>query len=223
MANGGQLVHGRGTECRVLDRLVEAVRAGEAGHGSAWRGGRGQDRRCWSTGGARAGLPGSARQGVESERELAFAGLHQRCAPMLDQLERFRCRSVMRCGPRSRLRRARRRIGYWSAWPCGACCPRRRERAADLPRRRRAVARRASAQVLAFVARRLGRNLSAWPSRPGSRHQPGRVAGAGGRGLREADAGALLDSVLTGPIDGRVRNRSWPRRRVYAGAAGGRD
>ena len=34
-----------------------------------------------------------------------------------------------------------------------------------------------------------------------------RAAGAGGRGLREADARALLDSVLTGPLKVRVRDQ----------------
>ena len=67
---------------------------------------------------------------------------------------------------------------------------------------------RASAQVLAFVARRLGAESIglAFAARvPGSdlAGLPELVV----RGLREADAGALLDSVLTGPIDGRVRDQ----------------
>jgi hypothetical protein len=39
--------------------------------------------------------------GVESEMELAFAGLHQLLTPMLDRLERLPLRSARRCGPRS--------------------------------------------------------------------------------------------------------------------------
>ena len=56
--------------------------------------------------------------GVQSEMELAFAGLHQLCAPMLDHLEAIPGRSGRRCGPRSASALARRRTGSWSAWPC---------------------------------------------------------------------------------------------------------
>src|SRR3954452_15721573 len=78
---------GRAAECQVLGRLLEEARAdrsavlvirGEAGVGKT------------------ALLDYCARQasgfrvariaGVESEMELAFAGLHQLCAPMLDRL-----------------------------------------------------------------------------------------------------------------------------------------
>ena len=40
--------------------------------------------------------------GVQSEMELAFAGLHQLCAPMLDRLESAAgAAGGRRCGPRS--------------------------------------------------------------------------------------------------------------------------
>ena len=66
----------------------------------------------------------------------------------------------------------------------------------------------ASAQVLAFVARRLGAESVAWSSRRGSRAAtwPG-CRSWSSTGLREADARALLDSVLTGPLDARVRDQ----------------
>jgi DNA-binding CsgD family transcriptional regulator len=66
----------------------------------------------------------------------------------------------------------------------------------------------ASAQVLAFVARRLGAESVGFVF--AARTPGGTLAGLpelAVRGLREADARALLDSVLTGPIDGRVRDQ----------------
>src|SRR6202171_6456029 len=79
---------GRRTERAVLDRLIEAVRAGES--------------RALVVGGE----PGVGKTalldyvadhasdclvaraaGVQSEMELAFAGVHQLCAPMLDHLD----------------------------------------------------------------------------------------------------------------------------------------
>ena len=67
---------------------------------------------------------------------------------------------------------------------------------------------RASAQVLAFVARRLGAESVGLVF--GTRVPGGDLAGlpelAVG-GLPEAEARALLESVLTGPIDARVREQ----------------
>ena len=66
----------------------------------------------------------------------------------------------------------------------------------------------ASAQVLAFVARRLGAESVGLVF--AARVPSGDLAGLPElvvRGLREADARALLDSVLTGPIDARVRDQ----------------
>src|SRR5258706_8096796 len=83
-------LRGRSGECGVLDRLIEAVRAGE------------------SQALVVSGEPGVGKTalleylvdrasdcrvvratGVESEMELAYAGLHQLLAPMLDRLERL--------------------------------------------------------------------------------------------------------------------------------------
>jgi ABC-type transport system involved in cytochrome bd biosynthesis fused ATPase/permease subunit len=79
---------GRRAERGALDRLIEAVRAGESRalvvHGEP---GVGKTalleylaRRASDCGAGRAA-------GVQSEMELAFAALHQLCAPMLDRLE----------------------------------------------------------------------------------------------------------------------------------------
>ncbi len=62
--------------------------------------------------------------GVQSEMELAFAGLHQLCAPMLDHLEglpvpqrdALRIAFGVSAGPAP--------DRFWWAWPCWACCRR---------------------------------------------------------------------------------------------------
>jgi DNA-binding CsgD family transcriptional regulator len=90
IADPGPGLRGRGGECGALDRLVTDARAGRSGvlvlRGEAGAGksallefvvARAPDCRI-----ARA-------TGVESEMELAFAGLHQLCGPMLDHLDRL--------------------------------------------------------------------------------------------------------------------------------------
>ena len=70
---------------------------------------------------------------------------------------------------------------------------------------------RASAQALAFVARRLVAESVPWSSRCASHERragPDRPAGAAwSHGLVDSDARALLKSVITGPLDERVRDR----------------
>ena len=56
--------------------------------------------------------------GVESEMELAFAGLHQLCAPMLDRLERLPGPAARRAEIVFGLSAGPPRIGSWSGWPC---------------------------------------------------------------------------------------------------------
>src|SRR3954464_11833647 len=86
----GLMLHGRQEECAVLDGLLERARGGQSGV-LLMRG---------ETGVGKAALleygVGSASDfrvvrtaGVESEMELAFAALHQLCAPLLDWLERL--------------------------------------------------------------------------------------------------------------------------------------
>jgi hypothetical protein len=48
-----------------------------------------------------AGCRVTRAAGVQAEMELAFAGLHQLLAPMLDRLERLPGLNAMRCGQRS--------------------------------------------------------------------------------------------------------------------------
>src|SRR5262245_23737379 len=80
---------GRHIECEVLDHLVEAVRdTGESRalvvHGDA---GTGKTALLEYLAGHAPGCRVARAVGVQSEMELAFAGLHQLCAPMLDRLE----------------------------------------------------------------------------------------------------------------------------------------
>ena len=83
----GSGLTGRRAECGVLDRLIEAVRAGESRvlvvHGEP---GVGKTALLEYSIESAAGLRVVRVAGVESEMELAFAALHQLCAPMLDQL-----------------------------------------------------------------------------------------------------------------------------------------
>ena len=116
---------GRRSERDVLDRFVAGVRAGE-GRALVVRGEPGVGKTAlldYLTRRASGCLVARAA-GVQSEMELAFAGLHQLCAPMLDHAESLP-------GPqRGALRTAfglSAGAGSWLAWPCWACCPRRRE------------------------------------------------------------------------------------------------
>jgi DNA-binding CsgD family transcriptional regulator len=147
--------------------------------------------------------------GVQSEMELAFAVLHQLCAPMLDRLER------LPAPQRDALETA---FGL-SAGPAPdrfliglAVLGLLSEMAGDRPLvcivDDEQWLDSASAQVLAFVARRLGAESVGLVF--GARVPTGDLAGLPELvigGLRENDARALLDSALTGPLDARVRDQ----------------
>jgi DNA-binding CsgD family transcriptional regulator len=201
---------GRDTERRVLDRLVEAVRAGESRalvvHGEP---GVGKTALLEYLVEQASGCRIERAAGVQSEMELAFAGLHQLCAPMLDRLEAV---------PEPQRDALRTAFGM-SAGP-----------AADrflvglaVLSLLSAVAERqpllclvddgqwldtASRTVLAFVARRLGAEAVGLVL--ATRDPGGDLAGLPNLevgGLEEADARALLEAALPGPIDERVRDQ----------------
>src|SRR2546425_2163375 len=79
---------GRRSECDVLDRLINAVGAGESSalvvRGEA---GVGKTALLEYLGEQAPGFRVVRAAGVQSEMELAFAGLHQLLASMLDRLE----------------------------------------------------------------------------------------------------------------------------------------
>ena len=117
----------RRTECGVLDQLIEAVRAGQSRvlvvHGEP-----GVGKTVLLEYLAARALATDCRlarvMGLQSEMELAFAGLHQLCAPVLDRLGRIPGPQRDALSTAFGLPRGRRRTGSWSAWRCSACCPR---------------------------------------------------------------------------------------------------
>jgi DNA-binding CsgD family transcriptional regulator len=206
------MLWGRGQQCSALDGLLADVRAGrsrvlvirgEPGIGkTALLGYAAQTARDFQV--ARA-------EGVESEMELPFAALHQLCGRMLDRLDRLP-------GPQ------REALGVAFGLRSGGAPDRFlvglavlglvSEVAADQPLLclvdDAQWLDQASAQALAFVARRLDAETVALLV--GTRD----LAGEGGlaglpelvlRGLPDADARALLASVLSGRLDERVRDR----------------
>ena len=200
----------RRAERGVLDGLAEAVRAGESRvlvvHGEP---GVGKTVLLEYLAGRAAGCRVLRLVGVQSEMELAFAGLHQLCAPLLGRLG-------MLPGPQ------REALGTAFGMSAGPAPDRFLVGLAVLGLLSEVAGERpvlgvvddaqwldqASAQVLAFVARRLGAESVGLVF--GTRAAGGELAGlpelAVG-GLAEADARALLDAVLTGPVDARVREQ----------------
>src|SRR5919202_1853741 len=81
---------GRRSECETLDRLVATVRAGQSAV-LVVRGepGVGKSALLAYLVERASGCRIARALGVESEMELAFAGLHQLCGPMLDRLDRL--------------------------------------------------------------------------------------------------------------------------------------
>jgi DNA-binding CsgD family transcriptional regulator len=206
---GGGLTDRR-AECRALDQLLEAVRAGESRvlvvHGEP---GVGKTALLEYLAGRAAGCRVLRVAGVQSEMELAFAGVHQLCAPLLDRLgvvpepqrEALRTAFGMSAGPApDRFLVGLAVLGLLSevAGEQPVLCVADDAQWLD----------RASAQLLAFVARRLGAEPVGLVF--GTRVAGGELAGLpelAVAGLPEADARALLDAVLTGPIDARVRDQ----------------
>jgi len=199
----------RDGEREVLDRLVDAVRAGES-RVLVIRGDPGVgktvllDYLAERAGGCRV----ARAAGVHSEMELAFAGLHQLCAPMLDYLDRIPVPQ------RDALRTA---LGLAAGPPPDrflvglAVLSLLSEVAGDQPLicliDDEHWLDQASEQTLGFVARRLAADPVAlvFSARdPGAElaGQPELVV----EGLRADHARALLDSALAGPLDARVRD-----------------
>src|SRR5580693_3694289 len=201
---------GRGDEMSVLAGLVAAVRAGES-RVLVVRGepGVGKTALLDHLAGQAQGCRVVRAAGVQSEMELAFAGLHQLCAPMLDRLDRLpdpqrealRTAFGLGVGPApDRFLVGLAVLGLLSevAGELPLVCVIDDEQWLD----------RASAQALGFVARRLAAEsvgLVFATRVPGEE-----VAGLPDlavAGLGEGDARALLASVLTGPLDARVRDQ----------------
>src|SRR3712207_8851546 len=87
-ARGG--LRGRGDECALLDDLVSAVRRGES-RSLLLRGeaGIGKSALLHYLIAVASDLTVVRTVGIESEMELAYAGLHQLCSPLLQWLDKL--------------------------------------------------------------------------------------------------------------------------------------
>ena len=88
--SGGTLLWGREQECAVLDGFVASVRRGES-RSLALTGeaGIGKTALLQYLVESAGDMSVARATGVESEMELAYAGLHQLCAPLLGGVERL--------------------------------------------------------------------------------------------------------------------------------------
>src|SRR5580692_11253698 len=204
---------GRLRERGVLDRFVVGVRAGE-GRALVVRGepGVGKTALLDYLAGRASGCLVARAAGVQSEMELAFAGLHQLCAPMLDhaeslpvpQREALQTAFGLSAGPvPDRFLVGLPVLGLLSetAGERPVVCVVDDQQWLD----------HASAQALGFAARRLAADPVGLVF---AARVPGQdLAGLPElvvEGLAENDARSLLESVLTGvagPLDPRVRDR----------------
>jgi DNA-binding CsgD family transcriptional regulator len=201
---------GRQAECQVLDRLVAAVRAGESHvlllHGEP---GVGKTALLEYLAGRSEGCRVTRAAGVQTEMELAFATLHQLCVPLLDglddlpgpQLEALRTAFGLSAGPPpDRFLVGLAVLGLLS------------DAAAERPLLclvdDQQWADHASAQVLGFVARRLGAESVGlvFAARVPDSELSG-LPELAVAGLPEAEARALLDAALTVPISALVRDQ----------------
>ena len=208
--DGGPRLRGRRSECETLDHVVAGIRTGVS-QVVVLRGEAGVGKSALLD-----YLAATASQcrvlrtaGVESEMELPFAGLHQFCVPMLDRLEHLPAPQgdalATAFGLRSGESADRFFIGLATltllsdvADEQPVLCVVDDAQWLD----------RASAQALAFVARRLSAEAVAlvFAEREPSRELAG-LPELVVAGLADDDARAVLESVVTGPLDGRVRDR----------------
>ncbi|MFB4276765.1 AAA family ATPase [Nonomuraea sp. MTCD27] len=206
---------GRRDECETLDRLLAGARAGES-QVMVLRGEAGVGKSALVD-----YLVANATEcqtlraaGVESEMELAFAGLHQLCLPLMGQIDRLP-------GPQ------RDALAVAFGLSAGSVPDRFLVGLAVLSLLAEAAEEQplvcvvddaqwldqVSAQTLAFVARRLLAERVALvfavrvptPGPGADRFRGLRELAV--RGLRDDDARALLDAVVPGRLDVRVRDR----------------
>src|SRR5580704_17755123 len=199
----------RVSERQAIDRFLRSVRNGESRalvlHGDPGIGKTALlEYLAWTAAACR--VLGAA--GVQSEMEIAFAGLHQLCSPMLEhvvtipdpQRDALQITFGMTAGPVPdpfMVGLAVLSLLSEVAAEQSLVCIVDDEQWLD----------RASAQILGFVARRLGEEsvgliFGARVPSPELTGMPELVVG----GLPAKDARSLLDSALTAPVDAAVRN-----------------
>ncbi|PZF84686.1 ATP-binding protein [Jiangella anatolica] len=208
-------LRGRDQECRELIELVRAARSGHSGvlmvQGEA---GIGKTALLDYLVDAASECRVLRAAGVESEIELAHAGLHQLCRPLLDEfggLDRLPPPQAEALGTAFGLRSGRPPDRFLVGL---AVLTLLSEHADDRPLicliDDAQWLDRASAEVLAFVARRLAADAIAMVFAARTTDDDHAWAGLQRltvRGLREPDAAAVLESVVTSPLDTRVRDR----------------
>ena len=204
------MLRGRRSECEVLDRLLEAVRGGRSGalvvRGEA---GVGKTALLEYAIESASDLRVVRAVGVESEMELAFAALHQLCAPMLDRIDRLPGPQHDALGIAFGLRAGPVPDRFFVGLAVLSLL-------SEVAEERPLVCvvddaqwlDRASAQTLGFVARRLLAEsvLVLFVGREPGEELRG-LPELEVRGLRDGDARELLGSVIRGPLDERVRER----------------
>jgi hypothetical protein len=206
----GSLLPGRRREGALLNDLLQQVRGGHsvaiAVYGEA---GVGKTALLNEAFGSAADLRVVRAAGIESEMELAFAGLHQLCVSMLDHLDYL---------PAPQSDALRTAFGSRE----GPAPDRFLVGLAVLSLLSEAAARRplicivddcqwldqASSQALGFVARRIQAEgvLLAFAAREPSKDLKG-IPELLVEGLQDLDARALLHSVVRWPLDKQVRER----------------
>ena len=211
-ANRALAFLGRTSECEVLDRLVANVRGGQSAvlviRGEA---GIGKTELLRYAARQAPGFRVAQIAGVEAEMELPFAGLHQLCGPMLDRI-----------GTLPAPQRAALSVGFGLS---PGVAPDRFLVAlaalsllSDIAEERPLLCLvddaqwldAASSQVLGFVARRLLAESVAMVfsvREPSQERELAALPELTLGGLSEADARAVLRSVIPGPLDERVRDR----------------
>ena len=206
------MLHGRQRERATLDGLLNAVRAGESRalviEGEA---GVGKSALLDHLRERATGCRVTRAAGVQSEMELAFAGLHQLCAPMLDRLDRLPGPQRDALATAFGLARAEAPDRFFVGLAVLSLL-------SEVADERPLVCivddaqwlDLASVETLGFVARRLlGESVAlVFAVRDGIALET--LTGLPRmhvEGLSPEDAGALLRSVILGPLDERVAER----------------
>ena len=206
------MLRGRREECAELDRLLQRIRAGESSvlvlRGEA---GIGKTALLEFVAEQATGCRVARAGGVQDEMELAFAGLHHLCAPMLYDMRTLPAPQRDALAVAFGLQEGSAPDRFLVALAVLTLL-------AEAAESRPLVCLiedaqwldRASAQVLAFVARRL---LAERIAMVFAVREPAAADTLAGlpelrvEGLANADARSLLDSAMPGRVDARVRER----------------
>src|SRR4051794_9916955 len=211
-ANRGTPLRGRRSECEALDRLLARAQSRQSGvlvlRGEA---GVGKTALLEYMLGHASGFRIARAAGVESEMELAFAGLHQLCAPMLGGLDELP-------GPQQDALRVAFGLQEGATPDHFFVALAALSLLAEAAEAHPLVCLiddvqwldRASTQALSFVARRL---LAERIAMVFAVRDPSHADGLAGlpelavQGIADRDARALLAAALPGVLDERIRDR----------------